>query len=376
MFPSRDGLLRTAKPISGRYYDFALTAGTRLIITETDAEGTRLELLDLSDESGGAAGPVQSMEVDGTDGEQSAAAVAAWARDLPLRLRELHSHWLHRGSGGRDAASGYSTLLLRPHSFLQHDVQFVIKCSAPSSTASDGDGSGGERLYDCRRVPLHLQGKPWQQLVEGEFSQQLTHRLVHTACPGDDSGTMDQVVSVLAKFEDPAFIHVYQPAPAFSSDRSPHPCSKGSVPSSRLLYELPRYGLEFELSEVDGQLRSLQYKDAVLRCRQQMVEVDDVADGAAIQYTLPNFKRYLVLEVITAGSSGSGSMGSMGGDGGQVIEDQQSSEQARQSSLSDQVMVLVPVGEVVHVEDGATDVAVSSWSGAQLKVRGGQDGAS
>ena len=65
------GTRRTIAPVDGRFYEFWVTKSGGLHVVEEEAEtGLRLELLDASEGS--------------------------WSGELPLRLRELHSHWLSR----------------------------------------------------------------------------------------------------------------------------------------------------------------------------------------------------------------------------------------------------------------------------------------
>ena len=74
--PSPPPLLqtRTISPVAGRYYEFSLASDGSLGVVELDGDGHRLQLLD--------------------PGE--GAACGSWGAELPVRLRELHSHWLSR----------------------------------------------------------------------------------------------------------------------------------------------------------------------------------------------------------------------------------------------------------------------------------------
>ena len=76
---TKKGVRQTIKPIKGKFYDFYLADGqqqsSELIVVEVDrARAQRLQLLDVG--------------VDGGYGE--------WGKELPVRLRELYSHWLSR----------------------------------------------------------------------------------------------------------------------------------------------------------------------------------------------------------------------------------------------------------------------------------------
>lgn len=79
------GTLQTIKPVGGRYYDFCLSSssssgsggggGSSGVLGITELDGTlRLQLLDVGADGGGG----------------------AWGSELPVRLREMHSHWLCR----------------------------------------------------------------------------------------------------------------------------------------------------------------------------------------------------------------------------------------------------------------------------------------
>ena len=69
------GVRETIKPLKGKYYDFYLAVGQKLIVVEVDrARDQRLQLLDVG--------------VDGGCGE--------WGKELPVRFRKLYSHWLSR----------------------------------------------------------------------------------------------------------------------------------------------------------------------------------------------------------------------------------------------------------------------------------------
>lgn len=70
-----EGVSETVKPVGGCYFTFWMTGSGALIITEVDEKrGVELQLLDV-----------------GKDG-----LCGAWGLQLPVRLREMHSHWLCR----------------------------------------------------------------------------------------------------------------------------------------------------------------------------------------------------------------------------------------------------------------------------------------
>ena len=67
------GTFRTLRPVHGRMYSFTLGDGGQLLVEERDpAQRVTLQLLDPKDDCG------------------------SWGCELPVRLRELHSHWLCR----------------------------------------------------------------------------------------------------------------------------------------------------------------------------------------------------------------------------------------------------------------------------------------
>jgi hypothetical protein len=69
-----DGVRQTTSRVRGRLYEFSMDATGALVVVETDDQGHRMELLDVGDDQG----------------------CGEWGAELPVRLRELHSHWLCR----------------------------------------------------------------------------------------------------------------------------------------------------------------------------------------------------------------------------------------------------------------------------------------
>ncbi|KXZ49831.1 hypothetical protein GPECTOR_19g282 [Gonium pectorale] len=242
-----DGVMRALRPVRGRYYDFRISdgggsggGGGELTITEEERKGDRLLRLELLD-----------VGEDGSCG--------GWGAQLPERLRRLHSHWLCRE---------LQAIVLRPPNFQQHASDYVVRCASAAGTVQ----------YDCRRVPPHLRERVhWTDLLFPALFAELPYHLVLQR----GSAVQD---TVLAKLEDPRFIHTY-------SDDSGQ-CV--------VLYELPRYGLEFALQS-DGQLTSRNFNGYRLRKRQQLVS--EAAAGGGVQYTLREFERYLVLERSPGGST-------------------------------------------------------------------------
>ncbi|KAG2496538.1 hypothetical protein HYH03_005361 [Edaphochlamys debaryana] len=299
---------RTLRRVRGRLYEFDQgTGGRELLVTEVDERGLRLELLD--------AGP------DGGCGE--------WGKELPPRLRQLHSHWLCSPIGG--AASG-----------------------------------GASVAYDIRRVPPHLRSFHWSDLLLEHHSAQLTDQLVSlNGCALKDT--------VLGKFERPEFIHCFQPAarqpsgpaaPAHTATeasiplkrtRSGTPVGKaqrgapggGSMaaeppPTWRLLFELPRFGYEFELRS-GGELASRDRAGYRLH-RRQLLTDGDLERPQEASYTLPEFGQYLVLE-----------------------RQPSPQQQPSSSSQGSAQLVLVPAGPVVRQADRVS-VTTSSYCDAHLRA--------
>eukprot|EP00798_Chlamydomonas_sp_ICE-L_P024217 gene24217-9817_t len=227
----------------------------------------------------------------------------------------------------------------------------------PRSRSSDHRHSGSvETLrYSCWRIPLHLMQKPWPSLLSDHTAELTDERVL---APPSSLG-----LTILAKLEDSQFIHTYsisgqramrnsdsstcasknssatprppwspwppQPQPLPRSLPPPRPFPKtrealgtarhsskrrfessaertcnteaGSSPheSLDLLWELPRYGLEFEYK--NGTFLSRDYAGFKLVDEQQLASrtgEDDHAVEGSVDYTLPNFQHYLVLERI------------------------------------------------------------------------------
>jgi len=119
----------------------------------------------------------------------------------------------------------------------------------------------------------------WADLLAFHNAQLTDQLVLHTS----------SITQVLSKFEEPRFIHCYITAAA--ADAAVSDAESGDPPTSRervMMFELPRYGLEFEL--VGGSLVSLDYRGYRLASQQQLVS--PVVSG----YTLPDFQQYLILE--------------------------------------------------------------------------------
>lgn len=197
-------------------------------------------------------------------------------------------------------------VVLRPLNFLQRDSHFVMR------------NEGNSQSFVCLRVPLHLRTLHWTQLLLPQQATQLTDVLVlHSS----------RVKHVLSKFEPEQFIHTYW--------------RTGSGGEPVLLFELPRYGLEFA-QYASGTPAAVTYSGYHLAKSQQLVSGS--RDGGDAQYTLPNFQQYLVLQLAP------------------------SSEVAVGVSRAKR-MVLMRVGSVLAPAEGLAKIQVSDATGAILKVR-------
>ncbi len=75
--------------------------------------------------------------------------IEVWARELPRRLKKMHSHW-----HSRDA----SVIDTHGKSFCERDVHFRVRLWS----TRDGDRAG-----DCHVVPDHLKlGQCWSETAE------------------------------------------------------------------------------------------------------------------------------------------------------------------------------------------------------------------
>ncbi|KAG2496793.1 hypothetical protein HYH03_005201 [Edaphochlamys debaryana] len=282
----------TRRLVNGRRYEFTLGQGDQsLAVTEVDVgRGVRLELLD-----------------PGADH-----ACGEWGPELPPRLRQLYSHWLCRAR---------RVLVLRPPDFQQHDVHYVMQYVR----------RGAVFTFDCRRVPQHLRACHWLDLLSNHEAE-LTDRLVRLS----GSAVRD---TVLAKLDSPDLVHSYQPA-----GRRAGAGARAGAASCQLIFELPRYGLEFELHR-SGELVSRDYPGYRLRRSQRLVTTGtDAGYGSErVSYTLPDFKSYLVLER------------------------RPSERQLPAAAQQADALVLIPAGPV-QSRGGLVAVATGPGSGACLKV--------
>ncbi|CAM9964866.1 unnamed protein product, partial [Scytosiphon promiscuus] len=228
------GVFKTARSIGGRFYEFRSAPdgpdpSGEVVIEEIDkGHGERL----------------QALRHDG-----------AWAKELPVRLRTMHSHWLCRAR---------SAVVARSKDFRERDVMFILKCNKSGDLAS------------CYHVPPHLSSRSVKEVSETVASTvgELGSKGELVLLPAESS-----IVTALAKFEPhatgpDAVIHAYR------------------QPGGEVKVELPRFELEFEVARAlprqqagfgGSGIRCLSHRGYELACCQQL---DD---------TLPNLSRYLVL---------------------------------------------------------------------------------
>lgn len=225
-----DGVFKTTRAISGRFYEFSRSVSNgEVVIEELDAyNGERLLLLRL-------------------DG--------AWGKDFPVRLRNMHSHWLCRDQ---------NVIVMRPKDFRKRDAAFIVRCS-------DSDGPAS-----CYRVPAHLSSNSCKTLLKEVKSLEYN---LHTGAKLVLLAKGSNLMSILGKFEPRAtgpnaVIHTYL------------------KPGGGLTIELPRFELNFDVEnplaqQKDGHARGiscLSHRGYHLACAQQL------------QDTLPGLVRYLVIE--------------------------------------------------------------------------------
>ena len=240
--PTSSGSLKTIRTVAQCYYEFFVDGTGKLIVREHDGTDV-FELL------------------DGTD-------VPSWGVQLPERLQKMHSHWYCREK---------ETIVLRPKHFDQRSVQFVLfraheanevnwhSTNLRESTRRQSKPSlkarGGDSGWVCCRVPEHLQSSRWAvMLADVNSFDQLV--LAHEAQAGEE---LAKVQRVLLEFEPfPRYHHLFL-------DKA-----------GTLLFELPRFGISFEL--VEGALHSRDFLGFALAQEQQLPDA------------LHGLQQYLILE--------------------------------------------------------------------------------
>lgn len=242
------GKLKTTSTVKGSFYTFELLfESEQLVVHERTASsagaetGVTLELLALSDVQ-----EVSSM-------------APGWADNLPIRLKEMHSHWYNAET---------NVVLLRGVLFFQREVAFFI-CDPSRPGVQPAQTTAGTQ---CFRVPLHRRNEDWAFAFNvsttdldatAGLRENLDQLVLHDS----------KAIEVLAKLEDKAFIHTY-----FEGRET------GQTSSALLKIELPRFELRFKFEIADKRLHSLDYVGYHLAQQQQL---DD---------TMCGFQHYLILE--------------------------------------------------------------------------------
>lgn len=226
----KSGAFQTVRCVKNCFYEFDNSTG-RLIITELYSQSDqKLELLD---------GTLNGIKV--------------WGSRLPIRLKEMYSHWLCRIQ---------NAVLLRPKLFYERTVHYIItneeSCATESADIRTDQGHLDETKGSvCYRIPEHRIEEDWNVLVRTlRGCDKLVVPNLHHAT----------VLEVLRKFEP---------------NRENIHCLLR--PNDTLLFEIPRFNLVFELSE-EGTLLSKNFQSFRLSQKQHLED------------SLHDFTQYLVLE--------------------------------------------------------------------------------
>jgi hypothetical protein len=192
----REGALTTARPLAGRSYTFLLTPGGALVVHELQPAQDGLptciyRLLQQHD--------------------------AEWAEQLPVRLKEMHSHWLSEDFAA--GASGSAALGAMEHA----------DCEAIDETAAEQAAAG--RVVVLRPVSFESRKSSFVAIVArratggGDCAVYRVQESMGDAHPGwllsHAAGTPDHLITfaegscgatclnILAKLEEPRFIEAY-----------------------------------------------------------------------------------------------------------------------------------------------------------------------
>mmetsp|Transcript_20282 Transcript_20282/g.36772 ORF Transcript_20282/g.36772 Transcript_20282/m.36772 type:complete len:861 (-) Transcript_20282:3026-5608(-) len=209
-------LFKVLRRVNGMLYEFFLSAEGDLYVAEIDMDGHRFELLDGRLEHGDA----------------------TVTKNLPIRLRMMHSHWICRSQG---------IVLLRGIPFDSTEIFFFLEL--------DKDNWGSDVRARCKCVPIHLQSEDWKDLLHR--SSEMNCLVLHSSA----------LTEILHKFEEPRYIHFTQDA----------------VDHREVTIDMPRLSLSF-VSNSAGFLRCQELADLHLASNQQL------------DSTLYGFSQYLVLE--------------------------------------------------------------------------------
>lgn len=208
--------MQTITPTDGRFYRFSIFPDGKLEIKELSSlvanEETELELL------------------DGID--------TGWASELPVRLRQLHSHWVIRAR---------QLVLLRGISFRDRGIDFIVRCAEP----------------DVLCVPSHMRDKPLLEILQEHAREPFDRLVLHESV----------VTELLVRFEDRKYIHTL-----LTGDQS----------HETLLFDLPRF--QFSLILQGGLLLSREKADYVLAKEQHLTST-----LSGLRPTLSGLRPYLLL---------------------------------------------------------------------------------
>ena len=167
----------------------------------------------------------------------------SWGFELPIILKEKYSHWY---------CTKENVVLFRDHYFSTRNVEFIMRQET-------------QDVWQCLRVPTHQRRDIWNNFLNNNVElERFDHLVTHS------STTMN----ILQKFEDVKYIHTF------------------ISPKKELIFEYPRFKIEFVTRETDGtcRLESVDYTGYYLSPCQQLSD------------TLAHFTRYLVLEHTKYGS--------------------------------------------------------------------------
>ena len=158
-----------------------------------------------------------------------------WVKELPERLRMMHSHWYCPERG---------IILLRDIEFSRRNVHFVI------------ENNPDNNCWTCFQIPLYLHESIWNKICEKSIELNQFHALIES----------NPLRNIFMKFEDSKFIHIY------------------SLPGGESVIELPRFQLQFQRNKDSSVIYSLDYTGYNLSPCQQFND------------TLIGLNRYLLLE--------------------------------------------------------------------------------
>jgi hypothetical protein len=96
-----------------------------------------------------------------------------------------------------------NAMILRPRHFQSHDLKYLIHLERPNAALAP---TPTLTSYTCWRVPLHLQQQHWLDLLNTDAAKQLQDQLqLVDGC---------KVLAILGKMESPEYIHSYLVVPA------------------------------------------------------------------------------------------------------------------------------------------------------------------